>query len=88
MTLLLFLGAVGATIIFVVSKAAAPVRNLWPDLLSCALCSGFWIGLGVGTVEYAELSFWTWGGHAVLYGCSVSVVSYTLYAVLYKLGLP
>jgi hypothetical protein len=38
------LALVGFTIIVVRGSLIAPLRRLWPSMLSCATCSGFWIG--------------------------------------------
>lgn len=47
---LLLLGALGFTLVVTTSTIAAPVRRLWPALLTCAQCTGFWVGGGVGAV--------------------------------------
>ncbi len=89
MSVLHFSGAVGMVLVLVVGKIAAPVRSIYPPLLGCAMCSGFWVGLFVGFfVEFRGQEMFPRCLSAVFYGFAVSVVSYTLYAVLHRMGLP
>lgn len=48
MSFLTLLGAVGVTLIVVRSPLFEWLRRLWRGLFGCAMCSGFWVGLGVG----------------------------------------
>ena len=44
--LLAVLGLASATLIVTESLLFARVRALWPALLGCPLCLGFWVGIG------------------------------------------
>jgi hypothetical protein len=46
--LLLLSALIGATLIIVRGTVFSRVRKLWPALLGCAQCTGFWVGAGVG----------------------------------------
>jgi len=81
---LVFVALVGATLILVRGRLLAPVRALWPSLLGCAQCAGFWVGAVAGAVGLTELGPGRFMG-ALLGGCAVSVLGLLTDAVLLKL---
>jgi hypothetical protein len=40
----------GVTLVVTFSKIAAPIRKIWPAMLHCPLCFGWWVGLFFGAV--------------------------------------
>jgi hypothetical protein len=38
----------GVTLVVTLSKIAAPIRKIWPVMLHCPLCFGWWVGLFFG----------------------------------------
>jgi hypothetical protein len=79
-----FVALVGATLLLVRGAILAPVRSLWPALLGCAQCAGFWVGGAAGASGLAQV------GHgraldALVVGCGVSVLALLTDAVLLKL---
>ena len=56
MNFLVLLGAVGVTLIVVRSPLFGWLRRIWPPLFECAMCSGFWIGLGMGALTQRGVS--------------------------------
>jgi hypothetical protein len=67
-------GCICLTVLFIKGSIFAPVRRLWPKLLTCPLCVGFWIGL-VGSLTLSIL-------RAVQSGVETAMGAYTLYVVL------
>jgi hypothetical protein len=72
--LLLALQAAAITLIFVRGSIFEPLRSrgpaLWRQLASCALCSGFWVGLtwfllASWPVRERATAMWCFGGAAV-----------------------
>lgn len=45
---LIVLGASGATFVLTHGRIAALLRRIYPPLLCCPMCAGFWIGLAFG----------------------------------------
>jgi hypothetical protein len=79
---------VGVTILIVRGGIFARVRALWPGLLGCAMCVGFWVG---AIFELATASAWTarLGVRAGLGGSIVSVCALLTDALLCRwLGDP
>jgi hypothetical protein len=72
-TLAEYAGLACATVIFVWSPLFARGRALWPELLPCAMCVGFWVGL-VGSVAIEGTR-----GRPFLDACLVSVSAWLLY---------
>lgn len=70
----------GATLVVTGSRIAAPIRRLWPALLGCPMCFGFWVGLAEG--------FTRWGltGSPLLDGFAASAWCWTAHVVLARLG--
>lgn len=82
--LLLILALVGTTLIVVRGTIAAPLRKLWPALLGCAQCAGWWVGAAAGASGVIST------GHgrlldAVIAGGAASVASLITDALLLKL---
>jgi hypothetical protein len=51
---------IGLTLLVVRGSLLARVRRVWPALLSCPMCLGFWIGAADGTFSGLRLpSSWT-----------------------------
>ncbi len=80
-----FAGLVAATIIFVWSPLFERVHAIWPRFLKCAMCTGFWIGLGGSLLRR--------GLHADRYdhfftATAVSVLSFFTYLALRRLERP
>jgi len=73
-----YTGLVGATIIFVWSPLFAKVRSLYPAMLSCAMCVGFWVGL-LGSL--AELGWSAPIAHFFV-ACTVSLAAYATHLAL------
>lgn len=46
--LLLILALVGMTLIVVRGTIFGPIRRIWPALLECAQCAGWWVGAAAG----------------------------------------
>lgn len=81
MSALIALALVGATLIVVRGTLFRRVRLLWPALLRCSQCTGFWVGLVAGAGGLATT------GHgriidAAVVGCATSFLSIAADAVL------
>lgn len=85
-----FFGLVGLVQVMILHRHLKPVRDLWPDLFGCSQCLGFHLG---------ALTFACWIGreypdglvrllHSILYGGSVSLVSYAVHTWLLKNDSP
>ena len=79
---LLISALVGATLLMVRGTVFAPMRRLWPALLECAQCSGFWVGVAASSVVTT--------GHgrvlgALIVGAATSFLSLLVDAVLLRL---
>lgn len=75
---------VGTTLIVVDSTLFRPIQKLWPALLKCAQCAGFWIGAAGGASGLLDV------GHgrvvnAFIVGTGTSFLSLLAYAVLVNL---
>jgi hypothetical protein len=83
----------GITQIVVVSRIARPVREASPPplraLLSCAMCSGFWVGVALsaaGLSPLRPLVAWPGALRAVVDGAASSGVAWSAHVVLARLG--
>jgi len=79
-----YVALVGLTLILVRSVLFERLRGLWPALLECAQCSGFWVGAAAGASGVAVL------GHGraidtILAGTATSFLSLLADGVLLKL---
>lgn len=85
---LLISALIGTTLLVVRSTVFGPIRKLWPALLECSQCSGFWIGIAAGASGVVPV------GHgrildALIVGAATSFLSLLADAVLlYLLGDP
>jgi hypothetical protein len=89
--LLFLLGCTGCTEILTQSNLTRPLRALahrhaprLGELLSCPMCSGWWVG-----VAFALAGYWPAGTRAVdqfAAGCAASIACWTLHVVLVRLG--
>lgn len=78
----LVVALVGVAILMVRATVLARVRRLWPGLLGCSLCFGFWVGVGAGLVSRRWWWFW-------LDGATVALASLIVDAALVRfLGDP
>lgn len=76
----------GVTIIVVRGEVFAWLRKLWPALLGCAMCTGFWVGT-LGAIALGVIP-WRLGESLVdlvLAGATVALASLLVDAVLLKL---
>jgi hypothetical protein len=83
----------GLTQIVTVSRIARPLREAAPPrvraLLSCPMCLGFWVGLGLslsGLSPLARLVTWPGLARGVLDGAAASAVCWAAHVVLARLG--
>lgn len=81
---LLLSALVGTTLVVVDSTLFRPIRKLWPALLKCAQCTGFWVGAVGGASGILSV------GHgrvidAFVIGTGTSFLSLLAYAVLVNL---
>lgn len=75
----------GATLIFCEGSLFARVRRLWPKLLGCPQCVGFWVGLGAALVLDRAGPWPRALGAAFLSGCATSLASLLASALLVRL---
>jgi hypothetical protein len=78
------LSLVGTTLIVVRGTIFGPLRRLWPALLQCSQCAGFWVGAVAGASGIIST------GHgrvfdAVIVGTTASFASLLADAVLLNL---
>jgi hypothetical protein len=73
------LAGIGATLILVRSVIFRRVRRIWPELLQCSQCMGFWVGAAIGLAQRSTPTDW------ILYGCATSFLSLLAEGVLSKL---
>lgn len=86
---LLVLESAAITLIFVRGSIFARLRSAgpawWRELVSCAMCSGFWIGAGVYTLDIAYFpdmwAAWFWFA-ALKYGALAAVTALLLVRVI------
>jgi hypothetical protein len=75
---------VGATLIVVRGTIFRPVRKLWPALLHCSQCTGFWVGVAAGGLGLAPFG----RGpivDAIVVGCATSFLAQLADAVFIQL---
>jgi hypothetical protein len=78
----------GVTLVVTFSKIAAPIRKIWPAMLHCPLCFGWWVGLffgAVGRVGPAPDSWPLWAA-ALTDAFASSALCWTWHVVLVRLG--
>ena len=79
---------VGTTLIVVDSTLFKPVRKLWPALLGCAQCFGFWVGATAGATQVVSIGS-SRVFDAFVVGAATSFLSILAYAELTcRLGEP
>lgn len=44
------LGCVGFVVIVSMGRITAPVRQIWPSMMSCSMCFGVWGGMAWGSM--------------------------------------
>ena len=78
----------GVTLVVTFSKIAAPIRKIWPALLHCPLCFGWWVGLGLGYIMQLgpAPSSWPLPLAALADAFASSAVCWTWHVVLVRLG--
>jgi hypothetical protein len=81
---LLVSALVGATLIVTSSTLLRPVRRLYPPLLHCSQCSGFWVGALAGATGLVSVGCGRALG-ALVVGCATSFLSQVADGVLSKL---
>lgn len=79
---LLVSALIGTTLLIVRSTIFAPVRRLWPALLGCAQCCGFWVGIGA---SWLIPTGHAWLLNTVIVGAATSFLSLLADAVLLTL---
>jgi hypothetical protein len=83
LSLLQWIGLVGATIIIVWSRLFSGLRKLAPTFLGCPMCIGFWVGASAGPwllgTEHQPIA------DLFLIGPAVSLLSFGIYLVLERL---
>ena len=86
--LLLLAALVGATLIVVRGTIFSRVRAIWPALLACSQCVGFWVGVAGSHLRDGSLVSLSrgWWIDAIVMGCAVSVISMATDIVLLKIA--
>lgn len=89
---LVFIGALSASIHWLIARSHA-MQWLWSRatgrldrLLRCPACSGFWIGLGLGTLGLRPLSH-TWITVSILASGLLSVIATPVFEAVFLWGL-
>jgi len=80
----IWIALVGLTLIIVRGTIFEGVRHLWPALLECSQCTGFWVGAWAGGFQLTTFGH-SRGVDMFLTGCAVSVLSIMTDAVFLKL---
>jgi hypothetical protein len=75
----------GITLVITGSKIARPVRNVFPALLACPMCTGWWVGLGLSLLGLGVVDGPWWAVHFENAFAS-SGACWTMHVVLAKLG--
>lgn len=73
------IGLVGATLIFTWSSLFDGVREIYPKMLKCSMCVGFWVGIFGGIARQKDVV------DTFLLGTTVSIVSFITYLILLRL---
>ena len=77
----------GVTLVVTFSKIAAPIRRLWPAMLHCPLCFGWWAGLALGLLRFGPApSSWPLPVAALADAFASSALCWTWHVVLIRLG--
>ena len=80
---LLLQSLIGATLIVVRGTLFRRVRAVWPAMLGCSQCFGFWIGAAGASI--VSLGYGRWCDMAIL-GCAVSLLAMATDIVLMRLA--
>ena len=79
--------AFGLTLVVTFSKIAAPIRRIWPAMLHCPLCFGWWVGLALGLFHFGPApSSWPLPLAALGDAFASSAACWTWHVVLVRLG--
>ena len=84
MLVVTLIALVGSTLLVVRGTIFARVRVLWPALLGCSQCAGFWVGAAGGIAGLVSVGRGR-ALDAVVVGAATSVLSTVVDAVLLKL---
>lgn len=82
---MIYCSLIGLTLFVVRSSLFAPLRNLFPPLLACAQCSGFWIGFSAGASGTAKIIAENTMINALSVGFAVSFLSLLADGILLQL---
>ena len=79
--LLQITGCVGFVIVVSMGKITAPVRRIWPSMMSCPMCFGIWAGCAWGVMMVLRamitLPAWVVLAHDVIaFACTVSLLGF------------
>ena len=74
-------GLIGITIIFTWSPLFTRVRRVYPKMLECAMCVGFWVGVFDTILTNLHAPWWAY----VLHGGTVSVLAFAASLTLERL---
>lgn len=85
---LLVASLVGATLLVTSSAALARARKIWPALLGCSQCTGFWVGAAAGATGIVSVGRGR-AVDAIVVGCATSFLAQAADALLtHVLGEP
>ena len=77
----------GVTLVVTFSKIAAPIRKIWPAMLHCPLCFGWWAGLALGLVHLGPApASWPLVPAAIADAFASSALCWTWHVILARLG--
>jgi len=79
----------GVTLVITGSKIAKPIRAIYPPLLSCPLCVGWWVGLVTALLPLhlgPAPSSWPLPMAALADAFASSAMCWTWHVVLVRLG--
>jgi hypothetical protein len=77
-----YLASVGCTIIITWSALFERVRAFWPKFFGCAMCVGFWVGLGASLFLTRQTPDFT---SALKNAFAVSLLSFATYLTLNRI---
>ena len=79
--------AFGVTLVVTFSKIAAPIRRIWPAMLHCPLCFGWWVGLGLGLLRFGPApGSWPLAAAALADAFASSALCWSWHVILVRLG--
>ena len=73
------IGCVGFVVIVSMGKITAPVRKIWPAMMSCSMCFGIWGGMGWALALLARPSLPVWMADvhdAIAFACVASCLGF------------